>query len=70
MYPGCTATRTPLGERMIKPSQETLPVFAKALSIEGDILLCEMHYQTIYRQTHKSDPNLERLHTQDIALMQ
>lgn len=56
MYPGCTVIRSPLGERMITPSQETSPIFAKALNIEGNVLLCETHYQTIYRQSHKPNP--------------
>ena len=56
MYPGCVVTCSPLGERIITPSEETLPIFAKALNVKGDISLCETHYQTIYRQSHKSNP--------------
>lgn len=59
MYPGCAVTRTPLGERMISPSRETAHIFADALNlerVEEEIVLCETHYQTVYRQSHKADP--------------
>ena len=45
MYPGCTITCNPLderiGERIITASGETLATFAKELSVEGVVTLCE-----------------------------
>ena len=57
MYPGCTITCSPLGERIgeriITASGETLATFAKELNVEGVVTLCETHYQTMYREVHK-----------------
>lgn len=56
LHPGCTVTCSPLGERVIRPSREALPIFAEALNVQGNVSLCETHYQAIYRQTHKLNP--------------
>ena len=55
MYLGCTATSSH-GEKLITPSKETLPVFAEALNVQGNVSLCETHYHSIYRQLHKPNP--------------
>lgn len=56
MYPGCSITCSPFGERIITPSREVLPLFAEVLNVDGNVSVCETHYQTIYRQTHKLNP--------------
>ena len=42
--------------KIITPSKETLPVFTKALNVQGNVSLCETHYQSIYRQSHRPNP--------------
>ena len=54
IYPGYTATS--YNCRIIMPSKEMLPIFSEALNMQGNVSICETHYQTIYQQSRKPSP--------------
>ena len=53
-YPECTATS--MSERIIVPSDETQVMFRESLCTQQSVVLCEAHYQHLYRQLHMHHP--------------